>query len=222
MNNKTLELYEILNAYRKNPFGYVYDPKVILNKLNSMVSNQLPIKMILPACHGKAASPNCVINYLPDLGEYLGIKNFTRLCEEINLHYDYGAELILIHEGYFYTHTPLVESDEVMDAYLKNLHSLITASSSLKSMVLQDFFPQFKTNDERRQYFLENYMPSETEMDMLLKENNKYQPLYINYKKIYSKYILPQKFPHLTQRQIDREAKKMDCISCEFTSDSQN
>lgn len=210
-NKKTLQIYKILDKYRKNPFNIEFDYVSILKKIESMVENQAPVRLVLPACHGKASSPSCVINYLPDFGEYLGIQHFAKLGQDIIDSYEYGVELILIHEGYFYTHTPLVDSDETMDLYLLKLKKIMIYPF-MKSMVLKNFFPQFDTNQQAREYFLQKYAANSEEVSTLIEQHEKYYRLYINYKKIYSKYLLPQNGKKLGAQQLNREAKKYALI----------
>ena len=109
------DIYSVLNRYRKNPYQLVYDGSLIIHKIDEMIQNRLPITMVFPGCHGKINHVDMVIDHMPDLAEFLGIESFSNLCLEIQTLYPGGVKLLMVHEGHFYSDTPLIQSDATMD-----------------------------------------------------------------------------------------------------------
>lgn len=95
--------------------------------------------MILLACHKKVESSECTINHFPDLGNYLGIKNFFSFYKDIKKLCTSRVELILVHEGHFYVNTLLAKIDENIDAYLEKIQLILKQYPYIKSMALKDF-----------------------------------------------------------------------------------
>lgn len=201
------KIYHVLNRYRKNPYGLTYNASILIEKINYFVTHQLPIKMLIPACHGKVDSPHCVFNHLPDLGDVLGIQNFVALCEEIRAIYANGVELIMIHEGHFYTGM-LIKNDESVDAYLANIRSLIAPYAYIKSIGLRDFFPEFNSNAACRTHFFNHVAPTIPELKKIITTDERLKQLYVSYKKIHTGHFVSHKFPELNLSQQKKEAKK--------------
>lgn len=63
------------------------------------VEAHMPIKFVLPAFPGKSPNHEKVLGHLPDYGEELALVFLNNLCENINMHYQPGAEIIICSDG---------------------------------------------------------------------------------------------------------------------------
>ena len=188
VNSKAKELYEIMATFRKNPYNLTYDGTVLTQQLQIFVEKQIPIKLIIPACHGKSREKICVFDKLPDLGEYLGIQNFANLCLALQEHYAPGVILDIIHEGYFYILTPFVQQDAEIESYMKIIKEMLEPYPFINSIELSNFFPELSDNEARREKFLQIYAPDDNTVDQLINTSSSINNLYINYQKIYKLY----------------------------------
>lgn len=196
------QIYHILNNYRKNPHQLLFDGSVIIHQLNDFIAQKLPIQFIFPACHGKVNNPQLVIDHLPDMGEYLGIQNFSQMCLEINALYPPGCKLIMVHEGHFYVDTILIESDQSMDAYLDKLRKLLEPFPFIQSYTLKDFFPTHYSNSQARQEFFKLYAPKLEQMGELIQQHLSYSQLHSHYLNRISENFQTESADHHATRQL--------------------
>ncbi len=177
------KIYNIIHRYRKNPFQLDYNGSFIINKIAQFIQRREPITILFPGCHGKIDNKELTIDHLPDLSEYLCVLSLNRLCDEVKTVYKPGIKVFLVHEGHFYTDTPLIHSDDTMDEYILNIRELLKMNKNIVSMTLKDFFNHKYSNDECRKVFYEKFCPTIEQM-----EENKMKDKYVAFFKEYFHY----------------------------------
>lgn len=207
IREKARSIYNAIAPYRKNPFSQEFDSTYLVEHLASFVSKQKPIKLIIPAFHGKAKY--CTFDHLPDYGEYLGVSNLVDICTLINRRYknsvnlEESVELIVVHEGHLYADIPFAQTEEKATEYMDKIACLFKPFSFIKSMGLPDFFPSLKTNADRLVEFHKKFGISDDEIDEYLKKECREKSLYMSYKKIYSKHYRSIMFSDLSVKDVN-------------------
>lgn len=209
MEKLAQKIYNILDHNRKNPYNLHHDCEYTIKIIERLLKDDKPIKMILPAFHSKSLNSDSVISNMPDAGEVICLETLNSICEDITKLYPHGVELILLHEGHFYTDTPLFSDDFEVDKYLTALRNLIAQYENIQSMDITDFFPESNTYAECREQFINNYLPTTEEIEQLILQNERYKNIYLGYKRLYSLEYKQVLFADIeSNREIRRRAKK--------------
>jgi len=98
----------------------------IRKKITSMVLQQVPIQMVLPAFPCK--SPNAVkkvLGVLPDGGEELALKRLGQFCEDISAIYQPGCHLVIFSDGRVFSDLVGV-NDKLVSEYGEELRRMNT------------------------------------------------------------------------------------------------
>jgi hypothetical protein len=155
---------DIIEKYRKNPYGETFSMAGIEHVVAGFVSQREQIVGLFPGCHGKVNHPDLTFDHMPDLSEYLCTEKLKKMCAEISAVYSPGIKILMVHEGHFYVDTALISSDAEMDQYVAKIREMIGESSCIESLALRDFFKQAYSNDMARADFLKTYCPSDDEI----------------------------------------------------------
>lgn len=192
-NNLASQIYKILDGYRKNPENLQYDKTSIVNKIQEIIHHQLPLKMVLPAFHGKSNNRDFVISHLPDYGEYLGIKTLVELYNKLVDLYP-KVEILILHEGHFHADVELFGNDNDVKAYIKQFRKLISPYDFIKSYCINELIKEGISFSDKRNYFLQVYCPTAQEIENLIQDGGRLKELYLAYKKLYyEKIVDPRK-----------------------------
>jgi len=176
-------IYEVLERYRKNPYGERFDGTEIVRTIGRFTEASEPVTALFPGCHGKIANDELTLGPLPDASEYLCLQMLRRMRDEVRSVYPPGLHVIMVHEGHFYVGTPLIASDEAMDEYLAEVRRMSAACDFVTSMALRDFFPGAASPGECRRLFRETYCPSFEEIGELMPEDALVAGLYEHYER---------------------------------------
>lgn len=182
------KLYQIINEFRRNPNNLEYDGTPIIEKIKDIINQSLPLKIILPAFHGKSNNRDFVISHLPDYGEYLGIKTLTQLYDKLSTVYP-QVEILILHEGHFHADVELFGNDNDVKAYMIEFRKLISPYGYMKSYCINELILEGATFDEKRNYFLNYYCPTLQNVEELIKSGGRLKSLYLAYKKLYQEKI---------------------------------
>lgn len=157
-------IYDVLDRYRKNPYGERFDPSVIVGTIRRFTEAVEPITALFPGCHGKIANDALTLGSLPDASEYLCLQMLRSMRDDVRRVYPPGLNVIMVHEGHFYVGTPLIAGDGVMDEYIAALRRMLASCDFVTSMALRDFFPDAGNHEDCRRRFQETCCPSESEV----------------------------------------------------------
>ncbi len=174
-------IYEVLDRYRKNPYGERFDGSEILATLRRFTEASAPITALFPGCHGKIANDELTLGPLPDASEYLCLRMLSSMRDDVTRVYPPGLHVIMVHEGHFYAGTPLIAGDDVMDEYVAEVRRMIAGYGFVTSMALRDFFTGAGSNEECRRRFTEAYCPSFDEIRELMAADANVAGLYEHY-----------------------------------------
>lgn len=183
------QIYQIFDSVRANPNNLEYDNQQIINLLKENIVNNEIIRIILPAFHGKSNNRDFVISHLPDYGDYLGIKTLVDMYEEITKLYNL-VEIILLHEGHFHAEVELFGNDQDVKAYMNRFRQLIQPYKFIKSYCINELISDGDSYCEKRTFFLNNYCPNTVEVQEIIKQNKRFNSLYLAYKKLYSNKVV--------------------------------
>lgn len=176
---------EILEKYRKNPFGEVFDNSKIKAKVSALVQTGQPIPLVLPGFHGKTNNPDFVFGPSVDLGERVALNHLIGLLDEINAVYPPGAVLHITHECHFYVgRSPLVGSQEEVDSYLRDFRAMIGNRADVRSISVYEMIEQGTTLEDKLERFVADYCPSAEEVQARLEASPHHLRLYTSYKKV--------------------------------------
>lgn len=187
-----LRLYNILEEFRNNPENLSYDGSIILNDLRHIVEKNLPLKIVLPAFHGKSNNRNFVISHLPDYGDYLGVQTLVNLYSKLSLEYP-NVEIFILHEGHFQADVNLFGDDNDVKAYINQFRKIIAPYPYIKSYCIRELLPHQNTYESQRNFFLKEYCPNNNELDSMIKIGGRIHELYLAYAKIYRYKIVDSK-----------------------------
>src|SRR5579872_2138688 len=95
--------------------------------------------MLLPAFHCKSINPDSVLGTTPDGAEEEAIKNLEGICNEIQAIYGPGCELLILHEGHFYSDIKIVPPDDVIDVYEDCIHKMTKCPMIHFTNIMNDF-----------------------------------------------------------------------------------
>jgi hypothetical protein len=181
----TDRIMDILESYRKNPYGQVFPNSVIKSKIRSFVRKAEPIILVLPGFHGKTNNPNLVFGPSVDMGDKIAIDHLTNLLDQIKSIYPPGAVLYITHEGHFLgDRCPLLGSSHGLDAYLRDFRDLISGSPAVVSLSIYEMIGVGETLDEKLEYFFSTYCPPPNEVRAAIESDAHYRRLYTSYKKV--------------------------------------
>jgi L-tyrosine isonitrile synthase len=161
----SLEIYAILDAYRKNPNQLNYDGTQCVSQILSFVEQSKSVTCLFPACHGKVDNADLLIDHRADLSEYLCVDQLVKMNDEVRAIYPPGLDVFMVHEGHFYVDTGLIRSDESMDAYLEDVRRLTSRHPFIHSLSLREFYPELSSAAEARAAFLEQYCSADVDVD---------------------------------------------------------
>lgn len=210
-NGLAQEIYNVLNRYRRNHQNLQYDGSLIIEKIQEIISHQLPLKLVLPAFHGKSNNPDFVVSNLPDYGEYLCIKLLTELYEKLSHLYN-NVEILILHEGHFHADVQLFGDDNDVEAYIKQFRQLISFSPFMKSYCINELIPDGLSFEEKRSHFLQTYCPTVEETEILITEGGRLAELYLAYKKLYSEKIIDSNKTGLSNKELRVFAKNKSIL----------
>lgn len=99
------------------------------------------LTFILPAFPAKSSNRNKTHSPLPDLGELLALQRLQKMCEQIELIYSPGAEVIICSDGRVFNDLVNV-SDQDLTLYDQKIISMLREFdlSNLKTYSLDDFY----------------------------------------------------------------------------------
>lgn len=119
-------------------------------KIRCLVSQNLPIKMILPAFPAKSPNPLKTSGTLPDYGEWLALQNLQMLCNEIDKIYLPGAQVIICSDGRVFNDLVQV-TDENVEKYNAEICKIIASFNfrSLTTFDLDDVYPELNYMQRR-------------------------------------------------------------------------
>ncbi len=151
----------------KNGGALAKTPEVeskIIAKIETMMLQELPIHMVIPAFPAKSANREKTLGHLPDMGEVLALKNLNGLCDEISALYAAGAEITICSDGRVFNDLVLV-SDTAVSAYQASLHQIIKkfGLNSLNTFNLDDVLTDFNFF-EMREELMRKYALSQEEL----------------------------------------------------------
>lgn len=174
-------IYDVLDRYRKNPYGERFDGSEIIRTIRRFTEASEPVTALFPGCHGKIANDDLTLGPLPDASEYLCLRMLGRMRDDVRRVYPPGLHVIMVHEGHFYTGTPLIAGDEAMDEYIAEVRRMISRCDFVTSMALRDFFPGAANNEECSRRFQETCCPSFNEIRELMAADANVAGLYEHY-----------------------------------------
>lgn len=131
-----------------NKESHIY--QYLSERIDRLVSNNLPIQMILPGFPAKSANRSKTLSDLPDYGEYMALQNLNNLCKKIADIYEPGAKVTICSDGRVFNDLVLVNENDVL-MYYKSLADIICKYqfSHLSLFDLSDFLPGFPVNEMR-------------------------------------------------------------------------
>lgn len=123
-----------------------------LQKIASMVDQNRPIEMILPAFPGKSPNRDKTLSRWPDLAEKHAIDNLHRLCQDIGSVYPPGARIVICSDGYVFADLVRIP-DEDVTAYTRELTGYYRKRylTSFSFFDLKDAFPSLDCLDAMRE-----------------------------------------------------------------------
>jgi pyoverdine/dityrosine biosynthesis protein Dit1 len=126
-------------------------------KIMSMIQQQKPITLILPAFPAKSANRQKTISALPDLGEILSLRNLNELCHAINQWHEPGVQLIICSDGRVFNDLVMVKDEEV-DLYQQGIKEIINAQrlNMLSTFSLDEVYPK-KCYELMREQLITDY-----------------------------------------------------------------
>ena len=198
-----LQILRILQKWRrirKNSEDSNYSIEPFIDLVLQIIDNDQPFKMILPAFHCKSINPNSVLGPTPDGAEEEAIENLSRLCEEIKAAYNPGCELLIVHEGHFYSDINITPSDRVIDEYENCIHKMTTCPMIHYSNIMHDHFnPSY---EEARKTIFTKYMHTLLDVRVMVTSNETIRDKYIAYKTFIVHEFAPILMTGFTKREI--------------------
>lgn len=169
-------VFNILLKYNKGETStnFEHHKKILEN----FIKQSIPIKMIIPAFPGKSINDCSVLSCEPDFGDILAIRTLECLCEELNLAYKFGCELVLFHDGHYFYKTGVMRPYNELDKYIELLKKGIK-NKSIRHVTINHFFDG-KIYDDKVNRFISKYCQavSELKKDVLL--NNDLMKKYLD------------------------------------------
>ena len=115
-----------------------------LDKISSLIDNQLPITCVLPAFPAKSPNIDKTAGTLPDMGERLALRFLNNLCINIKSFYEPGAEVIICSDGRVFNDLIQVKDDDV-DQYSNEIITIIEKDklTNIRIFSLDDLYLNF-------------------------------------------------------------------------------
>ena len=132
--------------------------KTILQKIESFITNKSSIEFVLPSFPGK--SPNNRSSFDGKFGyeEKYSIDTITKMLNEIEEIYPYGAKIYIVHDGHLFQDLGITRSNKELDDYIRDFRKNID-SNRIISISLMDL-TMTNTYEEARNKIINNYNSS--------------------------------------------------------------
>lgn len=172
-----------------------------------LIKDDKPFKMTLSAFHCKSINPDSVLGTTPDGAEEEAIKTLESVCAQINKIYPPGCELLIVHEGHFYSDIKIVPTDAVIDHYEDLIHKMTHNPSIKYCNIMKEFFsPNY---DEARRMIFEKYIDSIETIEGLVRDNPEVLKRYVAYKAFVVSEFSPVLMKGLSKTEIKAESKRL-------------
>ena len=128
-----------------------------LEKIAAFIDKNHTIKIVLPAFPFKSPNQEKTLGFLPDLGEYLGIKRLENICKKIETIYPPGGKVVICSDGRVFSDLFQVREENVT-AYYKELASIIERENLTRIETFNiDYVFSDLSYDEMRHQLTNNY-----------------------------------------------------------------
>lgn len=127
------------------------------SRIQSFVTANHKIQMVLPAFPAKSPNPHKTMGQAPDYGEVLALQKLHDLCVDIGRIYAPGAEIIICSDGRVFSDIVQV-SDDSVDLYSEGIRRIIREKNleHLQTFSLEDLFGS-QSYDEMRRHLIREF-----------------------------------------------------------------
>lgn len=178
----------------------------ISDTVQGFVAQNEPITIVFPAFHGKVPDAAYVTGHMPDFGDLLGVRALSNLADSVRDIYEPGVRIYLLHEGYLYTDTPLVGTQDDISDYLASIRSLFAPYDYMHSLSAIDLLNVDATPEKALEIFLEQYTVPVTDVEEVRAMGGPFLDLYCAYKTMYTELLLSQH--EMTKAQARRQSRQ--------------
>jgi L-tyrosine isonitrile synthase len=180
-----------------------------IHKIQEMIKNNEPIKMVLPAFPGKSPNRNKTLSKLPDLAEKNSIDNLNKLCKEIAEIYPHGVSMIICSDGYVFSDLVRIP-DEDVSTYTESIRDYYQENypGHFEYYDIIDAYPELKSLDAAREELLVCHGESLIRLTEKANTDKEILSMYRGISKfLYEDFSGIKEFDGLSNTQIQKAAK---------------
>lgn len=197
------KLLEVFQEYRMSPTPIdQYEAKgkaILADKFDHFVNRNQPIEFVMLGFPFKSTNiRDKVIGVLPDLGELLTLKNFSKFNEDIKVVYKPGIKLNMVSDGFVFN-----DILEVPDSRVDDYKQISMAMSKDAPIEWHDLWSFTKS----REHLMENFAPTPVQLEQSILMNPDVNFLYRGMVIFMQEEIAMKSFP--SNNQWQKAAKKL-------------
>ena len=198
-----------LNTILKYNNGDNYNKinKILLKKIKEQYYNKQKLSFVIPAFPGKSPNKNSSFSYLPDYTENIAIDTITNFINEINNVYPFKSEIIIIHDGHFFTNIGITRNEKELNEYINCLKSKFPRY--IKSMTIYELMGERKLEIAYKKFY-EKYVEN---------TNDNIYNIYLSKEILFTKYEFYDKIistDSMSKNQLQMKSKQIAMSSLEI------
>ncbi|MEP3297817.1 MAG: isocyanide synthase family protein [Pseudoruegeria sp.] len=181
-----------------------------LEQIQTMMDAGLPIKMVLPAFPGKSPNRRKALSSMPDLAEYLALKELAEMCRAIQKIYAPGAIIEICSDGYVFSDLVYIPDTHVKE-YTDELKRRTSAvhPGFFRYFDLKNAYPHLGGIAEMRDRLTEEYAEPLEELVARIREDEDAQSMYRGITRfLFEDYKGLADFADYSNSRIQKDARK--------------